>query len=305
MADKEKYEVIIIGGSYAGLSAALALGRSLRKVVIIDAGMPCNKQTPHSQNFLTQDGVRPDIIASKAKEQVLNYTTVTFKQDSVVSGKKVTTGYVVKTKSGEELEAKKLIFATGVKDIMPDIDGFSECWGISVIHCPYCHGYEFRNKKTAILANGERATHLSLLVKNLTDKVTVLTNGIAEFDVEQMKRLENESIEITESKPVALEHENGYINSLIFENGDKVNYDVLYAAIPFTQHSTIPENLGCELTEQGHIKVDMFQKTSVNGIFACGDNSSMLRSVANAVSTGNIAGAMANNELVEENSQNQ
>src|SRR5690606_19368783 len=146
---------IIIGGSYAGLSAAMALGRSLRKVLIIDAGKPCNRQTPHSHNFITQDGKTPAEISSIARAQVAQYETVTFLSGFAVEGKKTNSGFEIKTEKGEIFESKKLILATGVKDIMSEIPGFAECWGISVIHCPYCHGYEVRNEKTGILANGD------------------------------------------------------------------------------------------------------------------------------------------------------
>ena len=291
------FDVIIIGGSYAGLSAAMALGRSVRSVLIIDSGMPCNRQTPHSHNFITHDGEKPGAIAKKAKAQVLKYNTVKFLDDLAVSGRKNADGFEIATQSGKTFQAKKLIFATGVKDIMPDIKGFSNCWGISVIHCPYCHGYEYRGRHTGIMANGERAFHVASLVNNLTDKITVLTSGKAEFDAEQIARLNHHHIKVIETRVSEIEHDGGYVKNVVFDDGNKVRFDAVYAAIPFIQHSDIPVSLGCELTQQGHIKVDMFQKTTVEGVFACGDNASMMRSVAFAVSTGNIAGAMLNNEL--------
>ena len=300
MTDNKIFDVIIIGGSYAGLSAAMALGRSLRNVLIIDSGLPCNRQTPHSHNFITQDGEKPAVIAEKAKSQVLQYDTVKFHNDLVVSGKKAEIGFEIATKSGDTFRSKKLILATGVKDIMPDIKGFSECWGISVIHCPYCHGYEFKKKKTGIIANGDRAVHIASLVSNLTDNITILTTGKADFSAEQTAKLNKHHMAIVETKVSEIKHNNGYIKNVVFEDGSKMDFDAVYAAIPFAQHSDIPVALGCELTEQGHIKTDMFQKTTVSGVFACGDNSSMLRSVAYATSTGNIAGAMANNSITEE-----
>jgi len=295
-----KNEVIIIGGSYAGLSAAMALGRSLRKVLIIDSGLACNRQTPHSQNFITQDGEKPAVIAQKAKEQVLKYDTVKFINDLAVRGKKTPDGFIITTQSGEEFEAKKLIFATGIKDLMPDIKGFSECWGISVIHCPYCHGYEFRNQKTGIIANAERGFHLASLVNNLTNDITILNLAKTDFDTVQIEKLNKNRINIVENKVVEIEHNNGQITNVVFDNGSKTAFDAVYAAIPFIQHSDIPVALGCELTEQGYIKIDQFQKTTIDGVFACGDNSVMMRSVANAVYSGNLTGAMVNKELTDE-----
>lgn len=300
MVSNNNFEVIIIGGSYAGLSAAMALGRSLRKVLIIDSGSPCNRQTPHSHNFLTQDGERPAVIAEKAKMQVLQYETVTFINDFATAGKKVPDGFVVNTKSGNEYYSKKIVLATGIKDSMPDVKGFEECWGISVIHCPYCHGYEFRDQPTGILANGERAFHIASLVNNLTDNITILTTGDPDFDEHQKERLNNQDIKITETTVSEIEHENGQIKNVIFSDGNKKSFNALYAAIPFTQHSDIPQSLGCELTEQGHIKIDAFQKTTIEGVYACGDNSAMMRSVANAVYSGNFTGVMVNRELTEE-----
>ncbi|MGE4512522.1 MAG: NAD(P)/FAD-dependent oxidoreductase, partial [Chryseobacterium sp.] len=143
---ENNFDVIIIGGSYAGLSAGMALGRSLRNVLIIDSEKPCNRQTPHSHNFITQDGKRPKEISDLAKEQVAKYETVSFFNGTVIKTSKNDNGFEVETSYGEKFTAKKIILATGLKDIMPDIEGFSECWGISVIHCPYCHGYEVKDR---------------------------------------------------------------------------------------------------------------------------------------------------------------
>nr|WP_222931487.1 NAD(P)/FAD-dependent oxidoreductase [Xanthovirga aplysinae] len=300
MVENKSFDVIIIGGSYSGLSAAMALGRSLRNTLVIDSGKPCNRQTPHSHNFLTQDGKTPAQISTIAKQQVEAYETVKFYNGLATNGKKRNEGFEIETASGETFFSKKLIIATGIKDIMPDIKGFSNCWGISVIHCPYCHGYEYRTQKTGIMANRGQAFHLASLVNNLTPNLTILTQGEADFDMEQIKKLKKHKIEIVENEISEIEHKNGQINNVIFKNGRKMNFDAVYAAIPFIQHSDIPNTLGCNLNEQGYIEVDPFQKTSVEGVFACGDNTTPFRSVAYAVSCGNIAGAIVNKELVEE-----
>ena len=171
MRKNDPYEIIIIGGSYSGLSAAMALGRALRNVLIIDSAKPCNRQTPHSHNFITQDGAEPAEIARKAREQVLKYDTVAFVYDLVTDCSKNAVGFELTTESGEQYSCEKLIFASGIKDIMPNIKGFSECWGKTVIHCPYCHGYEFKSKKTGIFAPADRAFHLASLVNQPTRKV--------------------------------------------------------------------------------------------------------------------------------------
>ncbi|TCD01636.1 NAD(P)/FAD-dependent oxidoreductase [Pedobacter psychroterrae] len=300
MADNKDYDVIILGGSYAGLSAAMALGRSLRSVLIIDSGLPCNRQTPYSHNFITHDGEKPNVIAEKAKTQVLNYETVKFLDDHAVGGRKTDNGIAIVTQSGREYKAKKLVVTTGIKDLMPDIKGFAACWGISVIHCPYCHGYEFRNQKTGIMANGERAFHIASLVNNLTDKITILTSGKADFNEEQISKLQKNNIKIIEKEVAEMVHEHGHIKHVIFKDGSEHSFDAVYAAIPFIQHSDIPVALGCELTEQGYIKVDMLYKTTIADVFAGGDNTNPMRSVSNAVAAGNMIGAVVNSEITQE-----
>lgn len=300
MTDNKNFDVIIIGGSYAGLSSAMALGRSLRNVLIIDNGQPCNIQTPHSHNFLTQDGKTPKEISKQARQELEKYETVKFYKGLAISGVKTETGFEITSNTNDKFTAKKLIFATGIKDTLPDIKGFSECWGISIIHCPYCHGYEHRNQNTGIMANGQKAFHLASMVNNLSDKVTILTNGKADFSSEQLEKLNNHKVKIIETSISEIEHKNGQLKNLIFKDGNKMAFDVAYGVIPFTQNSDIPVSLGCELTEQGYIKIVAFQKTTVPDIYVCGDNSNMMRSVANAVSSGSIAGAVVNGELVQE-----
>ncbi|MBO6201758.1 MAG: NAD(P)/FAD-dependent oxidoreductase [Chryseobacterium sp.] len=297
---KNQFDVIIVGGSYAGLSAAMSLGRSLRKVLIIDSGKPCNEQTPHSHNFLTQDGKTPKEISTIAKEQVEKYSTIEFYEGFATSGIKTENGFEITTENGDKFESKKLIFATGIIDEIPNIKGFKECWGISLIHCPYCHGYEFQNKKTGIIANGDRGFHIASLVNNLTKDLTIFTRGKANFTDEQLQKLERNNITIIETEIEELKHQNGMVESLILSDGKVMNFEAVYGAFPFIQHSDIAESLGCEMTEMGHIKIDQFQKTNVTGLLACGDNSSPMRSVANAVYTGNLAGAMVNAELTAE-----
>lgn len=298
--ENQAFEVIIIGGSYAGLSAALCLGRSLRKVLVIDSGKACNEQTPHSHNFLTQDGKTPKEISRIAKQQADQYNSVSFLNDLAIHGQKTAIGFDIQTKAGRVFSTKKIILATGVKDIMPNIKGFSECWGKTMIHCPYCHGYEHKKVKTALIANGERAFHLASLINNLTKDLTILTNGPMEFNEQQLKKIKTKCIEINEKEISAIEHKNGHVQKIVFKDGSKERFLAAYAPLPFEQHTSIPMELGCELTEDGHIKTDNFQQTTVHDIFACGDNSSPMRSIALAVASGNVAAAMVNKVLSEE-----
>jgi thioredoxin reductase len=300
MSDNNTFDVIIVGGSYSGLAAGMALGRALKKVLIIDGGKPCNRQTPYSHNFITHDGDTPAEIAALANLQVRNYNTVKFFDGLATSGTKTENGFEISVASGETFTAKKLIFATGIRDIMPDIEGFAACWGISVLHCPYCHGYEIRHEKTGLLGNGEFVFDLAKLISNWANDLTIFTNGTSTLTVEQITKLEKNSIKIIEKEIEKLEHSNRHLKKIIFQDGTISKLTAIYAPTPFEQHCIIPESLGCELTEEGYIKIDSFQETTVKGVYACGDNAARMRTVANAVAMGTTAGMTASKKMIFE-----
>ena len=298
MEDNGKFDVIIIGGSYAGLSAAMGLGRARRNVLIIDSGDPCNKQTPHSHNFLTRDGSTPAEITAEARRQALNYPTIKLIQDKVSAARGENNNFTVSTDSGLTFLAKKILFATGIQDKMPEIEGFAACWGISAIHCPYCHGYEYSDEVTGILINGETALEFSRLIKNWTNDLTIFTNGQSTISKEHRDQLDLLGINVIEKEISKIEHQKGYMNALTFSDGNVMPLIALYARLPFKQHCTLPEELGCEFTEAGHIVIDNFQKTNVSGVYAAGDNSIQMRSVAAAVAAGTMSAAFINHELL-------
>lgn len=298
MDQTKRYDIIIIGGSYAGLSAAMALGRSLRDVLVIDSELPCNRQTPYSHNLITHDGSTPAQIAKQAKAQVLQYDTIRFYKGLAVDADKTMYGYSVATDKGERFSAAKLIFATGVRDIMPEIEGFAECWGISILHCPYCHGYEVRHQETGILANGDMTFHMAQLISNWTDKLTIFTNGAHELSKEQLQKIKEHNINIVEKRVSRIVHKKGKLSAIRFVDGTEQELKAIYARPQMVQHCDLPEKLGCKLNEHGLLEVSMMQQTTVEDIYACGDNASPLRSVANAIAAGNFAGAALNREMI-------
>ncbi len=300
MAGKQIFDAIIVGGSYAGLSAAMALGRSLRNVLIIDSGQPCNWQTPHSHNFLTQDGVPPKEIAEQGKKEVLRYDTVKIINGTAIKGQKKETLFSIGLQTGEVYTAKKVLFATGVRDILPDIKGLSDCWGISVLHCPYCHGYEVKNKKIGLLANGDLGFEFSRLINNWTRDLTLFTNGKSNLTSEQTTRITEHKIRLIEKEIRCFDHIEGYIKKIVFKDDTTETVEAVFTKGSFKQHCEIPMDFGCELTEQGYIKIDDFQRTNIAGIFAAGDNTTMFRAVSVAVAAGNKAGALLNKELIDE-----
>ena len=297
---ENNFDVIIIGGSYSGLAAGMCLGRALKKVLVIDSGKPCNRQTPHSHNFLTNDGREPAAIAAIAREQVAAYKTIQFFDGTVVQAARLKQGFRVTTNSVATFHGTYLVFATGIKDLLPEIDGLEACWGISVIHCPYCHGYEVRGVKTAILGNGEPVFDFARMVSNWTADLTVFTNGASKLTSDQQEHLSGRSIMVLEKEIEKLEHKNGHLQNLVFKDGSRSAIPVLYAPSPFEQHCKIPQELGCELTEEGYIKTDASHATTIPGVYAVGDNSSKLRTVANAVSTGTSVGIVISKKMIFE-----
>lgn len=296
--DQSMYDVIIVGGSYAGLSAAMALGRSLRNVLLIDGGQPCNRQTVQSHNFITQDGKPPLEIAETARAEVRKYPTITFHQGLAMKGKKLMNNFEIETDTGAIFKAKKLILATGINDIMPEIDGFAACWGISVLHCPYCHGYEVRNKPTGIIANGAAAFHYAKLISNWTQDLTLFTNGASLLTEEESQKLKQHNIKIIETKITQLQHKNGFVEGVQLETGKNYPVEAVYGRVDFVQKAPLIEQLGCALNENGLIEVNESQETTVEGVYACGDNSSK-RALTFAVASGTLAGVMVNSGLIE------
>jgi thioredoxin reductase len=297
---KTDFDVIIIGGSYAGLSAAMALGRALRNVLVIDAGKPCNRQTPHAHNLITHDGETPASISAKAREQVMQYLNVDFYNGTATAAHKVGGQFVIENDKGESYTCRKLLFATGIVDIMPAIPGIEQSWGISVLHCPYCHGYEVRNQSTAIFASGEVGFEFARIINNWTKELTLLTNGPSQLTGEQITALAGRNISVIETHVKNVVQQDGYISNVAFADGSNLAIKAMYAKFPFKQTCELPESLGCALTEHGFIKIDEIQATSVNGVFAAGDNTTMLRSLSIAIAAGNRAGAMINHQMINE-----
>lgn len=291
---KTLFDAIIIGGSYAGLSAAMTLGRSMRQVLIIDSNKACNRFAPHSHNFITQDGQTPAAIAEAARIQVLAYPTIQVVQGLAVAARGEDGAFEMEIETGEVYKAKKLLFATGLRDLLPEIEGLKECWGKSVIHCPYCHGYEVKGVPTGILMNDERVIDVARLIGHWSADLTIYTNGMAQFDVEALPS----KVRVIQASIQALVHQQGQLERITFKNGASYGVDVLYYRPVSKQHCSLPEDIGCVLTEGGHLEVDVFQQTTVAGILAAGDCATYFRAVSVAVAEGTKAGATLNRQLL-------
>lgn len=300
MHTSTRFEVIIIGGSYAGLAAAMALARAMKQVLIIDSGKPCNQQTPYSHNFLTQDGQPPASIAATARQQALQYPTVQWVNDVATTGTVTADGFAIHTASDKVYYGTKLIFATGLHDRLPAIDGLQACWGITALHCPYCHGYEVRQQNTAILGQGNVAFDLARLLYHWAAPLTIFTNGAPNFSPTQQQQLAGRNIRIVEKEIAACVHNQGKLTHLRFHDSTTEAVTTLYLRSPLAQHCPIPEALGCAVTEGGYLQIDATFETTVPGVYACGDNASGPRTVANAVATGTATGMALSKKMIIE-----
>jgi thioredoxin reductase len=295
------YDVIIVGGSYAGLAAALQLARARRRVLMLDRGQRRNRFVSASHGFLGHDGSSPNEIAAKGRAEVLAYPTVEWRDDLVTELRAISDGFTVHTASGHH-QARRLIVATGVVDELPSIAGVAERWGKSVFHCPYCDGYELARGRLGVLATGPLSIHYARLVAEWSapGQTTFFLDQSVEPSPEQLSELAAAGIAIERQKVVAAEDaEPGIL--LRLHDGRTSALAGLFIMPQTHLPGGFAEQLGCEL-EQGpagpFFKTDESKETSVPGVFACGDAALAKSSVSFAVADGVRAGIGAHQSLV-------
>jgi len=293
------FDVVIIGGSYAGLSAALALGRARRSVLVLDSRRPRNRFTPHAHNLLLHDGDAPADLATRARQQVAAYRTVELLEAQATTAAQQPDGTLeVATAAHGTFRARRLLLATGMRDELPPVPGFAECWGKSVIHCPFCHGYEVADQPTGIWNNGPEVEHQVKMLLNWSRELTVFTNGPATFGPEVHTLLEANRIGLVQTPVAELLHTGGQLTALRLADGRTWPLPVLYARLPAHQASPLAQQIGCELTEHQLIRIDESYRTTVPGVYAAGDCCSALPQLALAIAAGNLAGANLSKELI-------
>ncbi|UXY55128.1 NAD(P)/FAD-dependent oxidoreductase [Pseudomonas tohonis] len=291
-----QYDVIIIGGSYAGLSAAMPLARARRRILVVDEGLRRNRFAAHSHGFLTQDGNAPGAIASQAREQVMAYETVEWLTGKAVAAALTERGLRVDIEGTEPREARRIIFAGGVVDQLPEIPGLAERWGNRVFHCPYCHGYELQQGRIGVIATSAMSMHLALLLPDW-GRTTLFLNEAFEPDPEQLAMLAARGVTL-EREPV--QRIDGELD-VVLRDGRVISLDGLFVPTRIDVASVLPQMLGCEFDEGFYgriIRTDAMKATSVKGVYACGDAARMGGSVPLAVGDGTLAGAAAHQSLI-------
>ncbi|MCZ0962452.1 NAD(P)/FAD-dependent oxidoreductase [Paracoccus benzoatiresistens] len=291
-----RQDVIVIGGSYAGMAAALQLLRARRTVLIVDAGQRRNRFAHHSHGFLGQDGMDPAVIWKTAKDQLSHYPTLTWVDGTVVEAKGQKDAFAVTLDEGSVHHGRRLLLASGVRDELPPVPGLTERWGRTVFHCPYCHGYELEMGKIGVIATGSMSLHQAQMLPEW-GKVTLLTNGAVEPDDEMRADLSGRGVTIEPTPVAALEGR----ADVRLRDGRLLGFAGLFTASRAMLPSDLASLLGCEIEEGplGQLIVTQSSKeTSVPGIYACGDAGRMPHSVSLAVGDGAWAGAQLHRSLI-------
>lgn len=289
-------DVIVVGGSYAGLSAALQLGRARRHVLVVDAGLRRNRYAEHSHGFLGRDGAPAAAIAAEGRRELGAYPTVRWHEGSAIDARAEGEGFEVTLDDGQVRRARRLVLATGVTDELPAVEGLAERWGKSVFHCPYCHGYELDEGEIGVLARDALSYHQAMLLPDW-GRVSLFTNGAWEPDAAQRADLQARGVRIEPTPVLRIEDR----ATVALADGRRIRLDGLFTFGSVRMSSPLAERLGCAFTDTplgGVLRVDEAKQTSVPGVYAAGDAIRGMGNVALAVADGAMAGVGAHRSLV-------
>jgi len=290
------YDAIIIGGSYAGLSAALQLARARRRILVIDAGQRRNRFATDSHGFLTRDGQPAADIAAEGRANVAAYPNVDWHDGTATSARQDGNAFVVELDGAATVRAARLVLATGVRDDLPPIDGLAERWGKSVFHCPYCHGYELNEGRIGVLASGPLSVHQAQMLPHW-GQVTFFTNGVCPLDDAQRADLQARGVVVDDTPVRRLVN----VATVVLEDGRQEIMTGLFTYGRVHMTSPIAEQLGCAF-DQGplgpFIRTDEGRQTTVPAVFAAGDAMRAASSVALSVADGAMAGVGAHRSLL-------
>jgi thioredoxin reductase len=293
-------DVIIIGGSFAGLAGALQLGRARRRITVLDTGLPRNRFAGHSHGLLGHDHKPPLEILAAARQQLARYPTIKLvnaRAESISGG---IDDFAVTTDAGETLKGRRLLLSYGVTDQMPAIPGFAESWGKSIVPCPYCDGFEVAGQHWGLIYSGPQSLHAVSLFHDWTDRLTLFADG-HDISSEARADLARRNAPVVDGKVVEIAHDKGKISTVNLDTGFHVAVDVLFAHPRNRPSATLHEALGLETVEGpvGYVlKVDERRETSVKGIYAAGDLANPMASVTLASSNGAMAAIFAQQSML-------
>ncbi|MFF3336522.1 NAD(P)/FAD-dependent oxidoreductase [Streptomyces sp. NPDC002888] len=297
----EMYEVVVVGGGAAGLSAALVLGRARRRTLVVDAGEPRNAPAAHMQGYLTRDGMPPAEFLALGREEIARYG-VELVRDRAVDVTK-DGDFAMALASGRTVRARRLVVATGLKDELPAVPGVAERFGRDVLHCPYCHGWEVRDQPFGVLATSALSVHQALMVSQWSKDVTFFLHKVAEAELsdDDLRRLAAAGVEVVPGEVAELVVEDDRLTGVRLADGTTHDRSVMFVAPRAVPQTGLLQQLGAELRETpfgAYPVVDETGLTTVPGVWAAGNAMGFAEQVVNAAAGGYRAGATINGELL-------
>ncbi|MFG2343231.1 NAD(P)/FAD-dependent oxidoreductase [Streptomyces phaeochromogenes] len=299
----ERYEVVVVGGGTAGLSAALVLGRARRSVLVIDTGEPRNAPAAHMQGYLSRDGMSPMEFLAVGREEIARYGVELVRDRAVDVAKDADGEFDVTLEGGRTVHGRRLVVATGLADELPKVPGVAERFGRDVLHCPYCHGWEVRDQAFGVLATTPMAVHQALMVSQWSKDVTLFLHTVAEDELadEDLRRLAAAGVDVVPGEVAGLVVDDDRLTGIRLTDGTTHERSVLFVAPRAIPRTGLLERLGAELQETPfgtYAAVDPTGLTSVPGVWAAGNAIGFGEQVVNAASGGYRAGATINGELL-------
>ncbi|MCP3136433.1 NAD(P)/FAD-dependent oxidoreductase [Pyxidicoccus xibeiensis] len=296
-----KVDAVVVGGGPAGMNAALMLGRGRKKVLLCDSGPPRNAAAVQIHGFVTRDGTPPQEFRRIGREQLRPYD-VEVREVRVEGIEQVGSGFRVALEGGGEVETRRVLLATGMVDVLPEVPGYRDLWGKAIFQCPYCHGWEIQDRQWGVIAPNEHMVDFGLFLTGWTRDVVVFTEGAFAVPADKRAQLERAGVRLEARRIRALipAADGDVLAALELEDGTRVPREFLFARPPQRQVGLV-QSLGLALDEQGYVKVNEQKETSIPGIYAAGDLTTWLQGAIMSASAGAIVGAMLNHGLNLEN----
>lgn len=291
------YDVIIVGGSAAGLSAALILGRFRRNVLICDHQKPRNAPAKKAHNFFTRDGTPPSELLRIGREQLQAYPTVEYRSTEIVKLNPIDTGFELQSADGTLLQAERILLATGVRDELPPIPGLAAYWGSGVHHCPYCHGWEVRDQQIVIIGDGEVISHLAPLLSSLSNDIAAIVENGAHPTTAERTMLAEMGVTLYEAPIESIVGDDQGLNGVRLQDGRFIPCQAIFIRPEPYQHSSLATDIGCQTDEHGSIKVDELGRTTVANIYAAGDMVMRFHQLVAASASGATAAGGINTDI--------